>query len=109
MGASQWTYENGVHFFRNTDCPHFPCHEGVDPAEFNCLFCYCPLYALGPRCGGEFRYNDKGVKTCVNCTMLHRGDAGAGIVKQHFDQLVDLARRSQGDSADAAAEKREGE
>ena len=34
-------------FFQNRDCEYFPCHRGVDEADFNCLFCYCPLYALG--------------------------------------------------------------
>ena len=34
-------------FFTNRECEFFPCHAGIDPDEFNCLFCYCPLYALG--------------------------------------------------------------
>ena len=29
-------------FFQNTGCEYFPCHQGADPATFNCLFCYCP-------------------------------------------------------------------
>ena len=40
-------------FFQNRECPHFPCHRGIAAEEFNCLFCYCPLYTLGKRCGGE--------------------------------------------------------
>ena len=79
-------------FFRNTSCPYFPCHEGVDPASFNCLFCYCPLYALGPRCGGDFSYTARGIKDCSACTRLHEGDAGARIVRGHFSALADLAR-----------------
>ena len=42
-------------FFTNSECPYFPCHEGVDPDDFNCLFCYCPLYFLREKCGGDFR------------------------------------------------------
>ena len=39
-------------FFQNTACEYFPCHETKHPERFNCLFCYCPLYALGRNCGG---------------------------------------------------------
>lgn len=80
-------------FFQNRLCEHFPCHEGVDEDEFNCLFCYCPLYALGDRCGGRFRYSESGVKICTDCTLLHVGDAGAEIVKQRFPELMELGRR----------------
>ena len=59
-------------FFRHTDCEYFPCHEGVDAEDFNCLFCYCPLYFLGARCGGDFTYTKSGVKNCVGCTVPHR-------------------------------------
>ena len=34
-------------FFQNSECEYFPCHKGADPKTFSCLFCYCPLYALG--------------------------------------------------------------
>ena len=49
-------------FFQNRACPHFPCHEGIAARDFNCLFCYCPLYALGPNCGGNFTYTERGRK-----------------------------------------------
>ena len=52
-------------FFQNTECEYFPCHKGADPARFNCLFCYCPLYMLGPDCGGDFCYTEKGIKDCT--------------------------------------------
>ena len=80
-------------FFTHRECPHFPCHEGVDPNEFNCLFCYCPLYALGPDCGGDFRYTERGVKDCTGCSLPHRGDAGTRLVKEKFLLLAELARR----------------
>ncbi|MBQ9068330.1 MAG: cysteine-rich small domain-containing protein [Eggerthellaceae bacterium] len=105
MEDAKQAYENGTTFFQNRACEHFPCHEGVDPRAFNCLFCYCPLYALGPRCGGNFRYNKKGVKDCTGCTLLHEGDGGAALVKERFRMLVDLARRPElaGQGADVAA------
>ena len=40
-------------FFQNKACEYFPCHQGADPETFSCLFCYCPLYALGDQCGGK--------------------------------------------------------
>ena len=38
-------------YFSHKKCEYFPCHKGADPEDFNCLFCYCPLYALGDKCG----------------------------------------------------------
>ena len=67
-------------FFQNRACKSFPCHKGVPEAEFNCLFCYCPLYALGDRCGGGFHYTEKGSKSCVDCTFPH--------VRANYDQVL---------------------
>ena len=86
------TLPDGTSFFRNVSCAYFPCHEGVDPKEFNCLFCYCPLYALGPRCGGDYSYTPGGIKDCSGCTRLHAGDGGVAIVRAQFAQLAELAR-----------------
>ena len=58
-------------FFRHEKCEYFPCHKGVPAEDFNCLFCYCPLYFLGDRCGGNFTYTKSGVKNCVGCTVPH--------------------------------------
>ena len=93
MDSPDKRHENNASFFRNTDCEYFPCHEGVDEAEFNCLFCYCPLYALGPYCGGNFSYSEHGSKVCTKCTMLHRGEDGAAIVKERYHLLKMLARK----------------
>ena len=40
------TSEKHFQFFSNSKCEYFPCHSTNDPENFNCLFCYCPLYAL---------------------------------------------------------------
>lgn len=85
--------EQGEFFFQNLKCPHFPCHTGVDKTEFNCLFCYCPLYALGSECGGNFVYTKKGYKNCVNCVVPHVRDTGAALVKERFKELAELAKR----------------
>jgi len=61
-------------FFRNIGCEYFPCHEA--PAEeFNCLFCYCPLYHGD--CPGQPRFagaEGAKVKDCSACLYPH--DAG---------------------------------
>ena len=59
-------------FFCNAECEYFPCHKTNDPENFNCLFCYCPLYALGDQCGGNFTYTENGVKDCSNCMIPHK-------------------------------------
>ena len=58
-------------FFQNRDCEFFPCHAGIPEEEFNCLFCYCPLYCLKENCGGNCRYTDRGIKDCSACTKPH--------------------------------------
>ena len=73
-------YWEGKHYsyFSNKECEYFPCHKGADPENFNCLFCYCPLYALGDKCGGNFKFTDKGFKDCTDCQRPHKvrnGDA----------------------------------
>ena len=40
-------------FVQHKECEFFPCHETAHPEDFNCLFCYCPLYTLGSKCGGN--------------------------------------------------------
>ena len=66
-------------FYANRKCEYFPCHEGADPENFNCLFCYCPLYLLGERCGGNFRMTESGVKDCSGCMVPHRRDSYGDI------------------------------
>ena len=59
-------------FFQNRECEYFPCHKTNDPEHFNCLFCFCPLYALGERCGGGLQYTESGIKDCSACLFPHR-------------------------------------
>ena len=70
-------------FFTNRECEYFPCHRDADPEDFNCLFCYCPLYVLGDRCGGDFTYRDNGRKVCTHCTFPHRRDSYDAIVSRY--------------------------
>ena len=95
--------EHEYPFFTNRECKYFPCHDDWDPDDFNCLFCYCPLYALGPACEGRYRITKKGVKDCTHCSLPHQGDAGTKLVKAHFPQLVELTKARMGAEGDVAA------
>lgn len=79
-------------FFQNRDCPYFPCHKGADPETFSCLFCYCPLYALGEGCGGSFQYLENGIKDCSACLISHRRENYDRILEK-FPQIMELAKR----------------
>lgn len=61
--------DNSYRFFNNKECKYFPCHKTEKPDEFNCLFCYCPLYLLED-CGGNYTYI-KHVKDCSACGIPH--------------------------------------
>lgn len=67
-------------YFCNRECEYFPCHPDADPDNFNCLFCYCPLYVLGDSCGGDFRYTYKGRKDCTACLYPHR--------RENYDRIT---------------------
>ena len=79
-------------YFANRECPYFPCHEKASPAQFNCLFCYCPLYALGEHCGGNFRYTEDGVKDCSQCLLPH-GEKGYDYIMKQFPKVAELAKK----------------
>lgn len=79
-------------FFQNRECEYFPCHPGADPETFSCLFCYCPLYALGENCGGSFRYLENDIKDCTGCLRPHRRENYASISKKVME-VLELAKR----------------
>lgn len=68
-------------FFQNKACKYFPCHETEQVEHFNCLFCFCPLYALGIDCGGNFSYTNEGIKDCSDCRIPHYIDNYEKIVE----------------------------
>ena len=81
-------------FFQHTACEYFPCHKTDHPEDFNCLFCYCPLYALGRKCGGSFRYTDKGIKDCSGCLRPHRRE-NYGAICDKMGEILELAKRKE--------------
>ena len=83
--------ENSYQYFCNRECQYFPCHEGVGE-RFNCLFCYCPLYALGDQCGGNFVYLPSGIKSCEHCTLPH-SEGGYAYVMRKIGQIIEKAKK----------------
>lgn len=79
-------------FFQNKKCEYFPCHKTKDEEHFNCLFCYCPLYALGDKCGGNFKYLDGGIKDCSNCLVPH-SPKGYDYIISKYSEILELAKK----------------
>lgn len=74
--------------FTNKQCEFFPCHKGIKPEEFNCLFCYCPLVFL--ECPGDYVVfeDKKGIKRkdCSACALPHKGiDASWRFIQKWLD------------------------
>ena len=79
---------NSYSFFQNRECKFFPCHEVQDEDDFNCLFCYCPLY-LDDNCIGSPEYIITGrgqrIKDCSSCVVVHRPEM--------YDKVIAHLRR----------------
>lgn len=74
------TMENSYRFFENKECKYYPCHKGIK--DFNCLFCYCPMYHK-QKCPGNPKYlkvNGKEIKVCDECTFPHNPDSYDKII-----------------------------
>ena len=80
-------------FFKNDKCEYFPCHKVSNPDNFNCLFCYCPLYALKDKCGGNFKYTDSGIKDCSNCNLPHRRNNYDYIIGK-FKDIINITKKN---------------
>lgn len=77
--------KNSYRFFENKEFDYFPCHEGLD--NFNCLFCYCPMYHV-KNCPGNPVYKEKEgkrLKICTNCTFPHQAE--------NYDKVIDVIKR----------------
>lgn len=74
-------------FFENRSCKYFPCHDGMEGQDFNCLFCYCPLNPYAD-CPGTpvFREKEDGcmIKDCTGCTFPH--------LPENYDALLAFLR-----------------
>lgn len=79
-------------FFQNKDCEYFPCHKCTDHESFSCLFCYCPLFALGDRCGGNFTYTESGIKDCSACLIPHKRE-NYGFITERVALVMEMAKK----------------
>lgn len=80
-------------FFQNKECQYFPCHKIDNIENFNCLFCYCPLYALGEKCEGNFKYTSNGIKDCSSCIITHTKDSGYDYVMGKIKLLLNMTKK----------------
>lgn len=84
--------KNNCIYFKNYECEYYPCHK-TDNETFNCLFCYCPLYALGDKCGGNFVYIKGGIKDCSNCLIPH-SENGYEYIISKFSEISEIAKNN---------------
>ena len=83
--------ENSYRFYQNRECEYFPCHKVRNEEEFNCLFCFCPLYALGSGCGGNCSYTKEGIKDCSACLLPH-SPKGYDYITDKFKEVAAIAK-----------------
>lgn len=80
--------KNNSKCFTNRSCEYFPCHDIGNRDDFNCLFCYCPLYFI--ECSGNYTLLDDGRKDCSKCILPHLGEQGWEFInKMLFKQMKD--------------------
>jgi Zn-finger protein len=70
-------------FFQNTACEFFPCHKNIAVEDFNCMFCYCPLYCFKD-CGGSYTLLENKIKDCSNCDYPHH--------KKNYNQIIKILK-----------------
>ena len=80
-------------FFQHKECEFFPCHKTDDEENFNCLFCYCPLYAFGEKCGGNFKITEGGIKDCSDCLVPHKRK-NYDYIGSRFKEIVELTKKN---------------
>ena len=56
------------------------------------FLCYCPLYALGENCGGNYKYLENGIKDCSNCLVPH-SPKGYDYVTSKYSEILELAKK----------------
>ncbi|KXZ40242.1 hypothetical protein SAMN05661008_00206 [Alkalithermobacter thermoalcaliphilus JW-YL-7 = DSM 7308] len=82
--------KNCYKFFQNKECEYFPCHKVKNLDNFNCLFCFCPLYFLN-ECGGNFEMTN-GIKNCTNCLIPH-SDNGYEYIIQKISKKISETKK----------------
>lgn len=85
-------------FFQNTECEFYPCISGIDPKDFNCKFCYCPLYYLPIDCEGTYTLGIgeslPSLKDCSNCKIPHNGEDGLKHVLRKIEEFNKICKNN---------------
>jgi Zn-finger protein len=89
--ANETWREKKFSYFCHQECESYPCHKIQAGEDFNCLFCYCPLYILGEECGGGFMYLENGIKDCSKCTLPHKRDS-FGYITGRFQEIAHMMK-----------------
>lgn len=84
------TKPNSYKYFKNTSCAFFPCHTDVSEESFNCMFCYCPLYFLGDKCGGNFKVVGESIKDCTPCLLPHADGSYEYMMKKIGENIEQM-------------------
>ncbi len=81
-----WVDRPGNHHkvITNHKCEYYPCHEIDEDIQFNCLFCFCPLYFIP--CPGNYKRLPNGLKDCMDCTLPHEGEASWHLMLEWIDK-----------------------
>ena len=79
---------NNSEFFTNTECEYFPCHKGIEAEDFNCLFCFCPLYGIKD-CGGKHEFlGENKIKDCSACTFPHHKENYGKVMEKLRNEIL---------------------
>ena len=49
------------------------------------------LYALKDKCGGNFKYTEKGIKDCKNCTLPHQRKNYDYVIGK-FKEIIEITK-----------------
>lgn len=80
--------EGSSRYFKNEKCEYYPCHNIGGSELFNCLFCYCPLYAYDDCPGHPVYVRQEGgavIKCCDKCVFPH--------IPENYDAVVELIEK----------------
>ena len=91
---SQKISSENYKFFQNRECEFYPCHKKIKEENFNCLFCYCPLYSLKEECGGNFIYTKDKVKNCSNCILPHVKETGYEHIMKNIKKIIEKTKNT---------------
>jgi Zn-finger protein len=67
---------------KGKDCNYYPCHDGIIEEEYQCEFCFCPIYPCNiEKTGGKIISGRDGsqIWDCSDCIIVHE--------KENFNKI----------------------